>query len=143
MPGFSIPDDFPLQDFVAQELANFSVGRHSFAMTFTRVSATTAGTPKYEDGASIWIEAGFRLESPSGEIITADNTDLSLKAAHLLPLLGQEITSVERQANNQLSQQFAGGSELLLIVDEQGYESQPPPNCGGFDRRDQRVVSQA
>lgn len=123
MPGFSIPDDFPLHDFVDQELANLSVGRHSLTMTFTRVSAKVAGTPKYEDGASVWIEAGFRLETPSGEIIRADNANLSLKAAHLLPLLGQKITSVERQANNQLSLKFSGGSELLLIVDGHGYES--------------------
>jgi hypothetical protein len=123
MARFSIPDDFPLHELVTQELINLSIGRHSLAMAFTRVSAVVAGVPKYEDGASIWIEAGFTLETPSGEVITADNADLSLKGAHLLPLLEQQITSVDRQPNNQLSLKFSGGSELLLIVDEQGYES--------------------
>jgi hypothetical protein len=39
----------------------------------------------------------------SVEIISANNADLSVKTANLLPLTAKESTAVERQFGNQLS----------------------------------------
>ena len=123
MGGFSIPEDFPLGELVSQELTNVSVGRHFVRLMFVRLENIVAGIPKYKEGASVEIEAGFRLETKNGQTITAENSDLAAGAAALIELLGQTIVSVERSANNQLSFVFSNEAMLLLTVDEQGFES--------------------
>jgi hypothetical protein len=123
MVGFSIPQDFPLSELANQELTNLSIGRHYLRMSFIRIKAIVAGTPKYEDGASIEIEAGFEFLSENGEVVTANNSDLASGAASLIQLLGQTITSVQRSSNNELRLQFSNRTSLLLKVDAQGFES--------------------
>lgn len=123
MGGSSIPEDFPLEEMVSQELTNVSVGRHHVRLLFIRLDSVVAGIPKYKDGAAIDIEAGFRLETNPGRAIVAENSDLSTGAAALVALLGQTIVSVDRIPNNQLSLVFSSNAVLLLTVDEQGFES--------------------
>ena len=123
MGGFSIPEDFPLEEMVTQELTNVSVGRHHVRLLFIRLDNIVAGIPKYKDGAAIDIEAGFRLETNAGRTIIAENSDLATGAAALIELLGQTIVSVDRIPNNQLSLVFSSNAVLLLTVDEQGFES--------------------
>ncbi len=123
MAGYSIPLDFPLAELVTQELTNVSIGRHYVRLLFLRLDNVVAGISKYKDGASVEIDAGFRLETNTGPTITAENTDLAKGGAALLELLGQTIISVNRCPNNELSLVFSNGSILLLTVDEQGFES--------------------
>jgi hypothetical protein len=123
MAGFSIPEDFPLGELVTQELTNVSIGRHFVRLIFVRLHNIVAGMPKYTDGATIGIEAGFRLETSSGQPIVGENSDLATGATHLIELLGHTIVSVERRPNNQLSLVFSNEAVLLLTVDEQGFES--------------------
>jgi hypothetical protein len=123
MAGWSIPEDFPLGELVAQELTNISIGRHYVRLLFVRLEAGIASVPKYQNGAAIEIEAGFRLATDDGRTISATNLDLATGAAVLVELLGQTIAAVDCRPNNELSLTFSGGSTLLLIVDEQGFES--------------------
>jgi hypothetical protein len=120
---FAIPDDFPLADLVSQELTNIAIGRHYVRLLFIRIDRVVAGTPKYKDGASIEIEAGFRLASRSGQTVTAENPDLATGAGALIALLEQTIAAVDRLPNNELSLTFSGGDVLVLTVDPQGFES--------------------
>lgn len=123
MAGWSIPEDFPLGELVTQELTNISIGRHHVRLSFVVLEGVIAGVPKYKDGASVEIEAGFRLATNDGRTISAENPDLATGAATLVELLGQTIVEVDRRPNNQLSLTFSGKAALLLTVDEQGFES--------------------
>lgn len=123
MAGWSIPEDFPLDELVTQELTNISISRHYVRLSFVRLEEVIAGVPKYKDGASVEIEAGFRLATIDGRTIAAENSDLATGAATLVELLGQTIVEVDRRPNNKLSLTFSGKATLLLTVDEQGFES--------------------
>jgi hypothetical protein len=123
MPGFSIPDYFPLGDLITQELANVSIGRHYVRLQFVRSDGTVAGGANHQNGAAVEIEAGFQLETNDGQTVSAENADLSTGAAALIELLGQTVVSVNRRPNNQLSLIFSDKAVLLLTVDEQGFES--------------------
>lgn len=123
MAGSPIPEDFPLDELVRLELTNISIGRHYVRLLFARLDNVVAGTPRYKDGASVEIEAGFRLETKDGPTITAGNNDLAAGAAALINLLGQTIVSVDRSPDNQLSLVFSSEATLVLTVDEQGFES--------------------
>lgn len=123
MAGWSIPEDFPLDELVTQELTNISISRHYVRLSFVRLEGVIAGVPKYKDGASVEIEAGFRLATNDGRTILAENPDLATGAATLVELLGQTIVEVDRRPNNELSLTFSGAATLLLTVDEQGFES--------------------
>jgi hypothetical protein len=120
--GFPIPADFPLDKLVSQELMNISVGRHYVRLLFQWLDTLT-GKYKSGDGASIEIHAGFRLVNYTRQTTAAENDDLASGAVALLDLLDQTITSVNRCANNELSIGFSGGAKLLLVVDEQGFDS--------------------
>jgi hypothetical protein len=123
MAGWSIPEDFALNELVTQELTNISISLHYVRLSFVRLEGVIAGVPKYKDGASVEIEAGFRLAKDDGRTIVAENSDLATGAAALVELLGQTIVEVDRHPNNELSLTFSGMATLLLTVDEQGFES--------------------
>jgi len=86
MTGLSIPDDFPLNELVAQELNQLAIGRHSLSLNFAR--------------DRVDIEAGFEFQTEGSQVIRAENSDLATPAASLFPLLGQCVTAVERLPNN-------------------------------------------
>jgi hypothetical protein len=109
MAGLSIPEDFPLNDLLTQELNQLAIGRHSLSLNFER--------------DRVDIEAGFEYKTEDGRIILAENSDLATPAANLVPLLGQRVTVVERLLNNELRLQFGGGMTLTLKVDDQGFEA--------------------
>lgn len=123
MAGWSIPEDFPLRELVAQELTNISIGRHYVRLFFVRLEGDIAGVPKYKDGAAIEIEAGFRLTTNDGRKVSAANLDLATGAAVLVELLGHTVVTVDRRPNNELLLTFSDEATLLLTVDEQGFES--------------------
>lgn len=123
MAGFSIPDDFPLDDLVTQELAKVSIGRNYVRLQFAQSDGTDAGAANHKDGAAVEIEAGFRLETNKGRTVSAENANLSTSASALIELLGQTVVAVNRRPNNQLCLIFSGKAVLLLTVDEQGFES--------------------
>jgi hypothetical protein len=120
--GFPIPADFPLDKLISQELTNICVGRHNVLLLFQWLDRLT-GKYKRGEGASIGIEAGFRLVNHMGQTTAAENGDLASSAVGLLDLLNQTITAINRCPNNELSVSFSGGAELLLAVDEQGFDS--------------------
>lgn len=109
MTGLSIPDDFPLNELVAQELNQLGIGRHSLSLNFAR--------------DRVDIEAGFEFQTESSQVVRAENSDLATPAANLFPLLGQCVTAVERLPNNELRLRFGESRILTLKVDGQGYES--------------------
>jgi hypothetical protein len=123
MAGLSIPDDFPLNAFVGQELSHLMIGRHHLTMNFIRIRTIVANVPKYEDGARLDIEAGFHFQTVSGESILANNSDIATGAGSLTELLGKTILEVQRLPNNELKIKFSNDSEIVLIVDPQGFES--------------------
>jgi hypothetical protein len=109
MAGLSIPDDFPLNELVAQELNQLAIGRHSLSLKFAR--------------DRVDIEAGFEFQTEGNEIIRAGNSDLATPAANLFPLLGQCVTAVERLPNNEIRIQFGASGSLTLTIDDHGYEA--------------------
>jgi hypothetical protein len=109
MAGLSIPEDFPLNDLLTQELNQLAIGRHSLSLNFER--------------DRVDIEAGFEYQTEEGKIILAGNADLATPAASLLSLLGQRVTAVERLLNNELRLHFGKSTVLTLKVDDQGFES--------------------
>lgn len=109
MAGLSIPDDFPLNQLVAQELNQLAIGRHSLSLNFAR--------------DRVDIEAGFEYQTEGGPMIRAGNSDLATPAANLFPLLGQRVTDVAQLPNNELRLQFGESRSLTLMVDDHGYES--------------------
>lgn len=109
MAGLSIPDDFPLNELVAQELKQLAIGRHSLSLNFAR--------------DRVDIEAGFEYQAEGNEIIRAENSDLATPAANLFPLLGQCVTAVEQLPNNEIRIQFGASRSLTLTVDDLGYEA--------------------
>ena len=109
MAGLAIPEDFPLNKLLAQELNQLAIGRHSLSLNFSR--------------DRIDIETGFEYQTGRDQIIRAENSDLATPAANLFPLLGQCITAVERLPNNELRLQFGDSKTLTLKVDDQGYEA--------------------
>lgn len=109
MAGLSIPDDFPLNELVAQELNQLAIGRHSLSLNFAR--------------DRVDIEAGFEYQTDGNEIIRAENSDLATPAANLIPLLGQCVTAVERLPNNEIRIEFGASGSLTLTVDDQGHEA--------------------
>ncbi len=123
MAGLSIPQDFPLDALVGQELRQVCIGRHHLRLSFIRLRGVVAGVPKYEDGAHIDVEAGFRLLTASGQVVIAANSDLAAGTAGLTQLLEQTVTSLQRLPNNELRLQFCDNSALVLLVDSQGFES--------------------
>jgi hypothetical protein len=123
MAGLSISHDFPLEELVGQELSQISIGRHHLRMSFIKLNAVVAKVPKYQDGANIDVEAGFRLLTASGQVVSADNSDLAAGTAGLTQLLEQTVASVQRLPNNELRLQFSDNSELALLVDPLGFES--------------------
>lgn len=123
MAGLSIPQDFPLEALVGQELSQVCIGRHHLRMRFIKLRAVVAKVPKYQDGANIDVEAGFRLLTASGQVVSAVNSDLAAGTAGLTQLLVQTVTSVQRLPNNELRLHFSDNSELVLLVDSQGFES--------------------
>ena len=92
-------------------------------MSFIKLRTVVAKMPKYQDGANIDVEAGFRLLTASGQIVSAANSDLAAGTAGLTQLLDQTVTSVQRLPNNELRLAFSDNSELVLLVDSQGFES--------------------
>ena len=109
MAGLSIPDDFPLNELVAQELYQLAIGRHSLSLNFAR--------------DRVDIEAGFEYHSEGNEIVRAENSDLATAAASLFPLLEQCVTAVERLPNNEIRLQFGASRSLTVTVDDQSYEA--------------------
>lgn len=130
MAGWSIPQDFPLEELVTQELTNVSVGRHFVRLSLLRADGTVPGAPKYKNDAAIEIEAGFQLVTSEGRTIVATNSDLASGATALIELLGQTITSVNRCPNNELSLVFSDKAVLRLTVDGEGFESYHLHVCG-------------
>lgn len=82
-----------------------------------------AGGQKWEDGASIDIEAGFILREKSKPNISARNDNLGRRSGALTVLLGKTISSVEKLSKNELQLCFTGEIDLRLITDPQGFES--------------------
>ena len=123
MTGFSIPEDFPLEELVTQELISVTIGRHHLRLAFARKEAATPGQPKDKDGAAIYIEAGFQFDDGSGQVVVSEESDLATGGKSLVDLLGEKIVSVSRQANNQLRMVFSNKAVLCLVVDSQGFES--------------------
>jgi hypothetical protein len=110
IPGLSIPQDFPLDKLVGQELINLSIGKYYLSLFFS-------GQDRVD------IEAGFEYKTALGQFINAKNADLATPAAYLVPLLGQCITAVHRLPNNELRLEFGEPRTLTLNVDDQGYEA--------------------
>lgn len=123
MTGFSIPEDFPLEELVTQELISVSIGRHHLRLAFAREEGATPGQPKQKDGAAIDIEAGFQFDDGSGLVVVAENSDLATGGKSLVDLLGEKIVFVSRQPNNMLRLVFSNNAVLCLEVDSQGFES--------------------
>ena len=123
MAGLSIPQDFPLDALVGQQLTQICIGRHHVRMSFIKLRGVVAKVPKYQDGANIDVEAGFRLLTASGQVVSAANSDLAAGSTGLTQLLDQTVTIVQRLSNNELRLQFSDNSELVLLVDPQGFES--------------------
>jgi hypothetical protein len=109
MAGLSIPEDFPLNLLLGQELSHLSIGRHNLSLYFVR--------------DRVDIEAGFEYSNSCDQRIRAGNSDLATPAVSLLSLLGQCVTFVERLPNNELRLQFGEPRTFTLTVNDQGYES--------------------
>jgi hypothetical protein len=77
MTGLSIPDDFPLNELVAQELNQLAIGRHNLSLNFSR--------------DRVDIEAGFEFQTEDSQVVRAENSDLATPAANLFPLLGNVL----------------------------------------------------
>ncbi len=116
----SIPDDFPLVELVAQELAQICIGPHSISLNFNKL-ATDAR--KSRPGASLRVEAGYALTSGGAALCASLNEGLGHRAGGLTVLLQRHITAVARLTNNELLLSFSGGYNLQLMTDTTGFES--------------------
>ena len=104
MAGFAIPDDFPLNDLVSQELTNVSIGRHHVRLLFG-----------HADGIAVDIEAGFTFDTNDRRTIVAHSADLATGAGALVELLGKTVVAVNRRPNNELALVFSNRCVLGLV----------------------------
>ncbi len=123
MTDLSIPEDFPLSKLVAQELTQVCIGTHHVRLNFYRLTSPPAGSPPWQPGAAIDIEAGFELREAGVAAHTASNESLGSQAGYLTSLLAQSIAAVDRLPENELLLVFSNGAELQLFTDSGGYES--------------------
>lgn len=123
MTGLSIPDDYPLQDLVGQELTQVCIGKHSVGLKFYQYNGSSGAKPQWESGATVDIESGFELREGISESRVTSNETLGENAGCLTVLLGGHIASVRRLPKNELLLVFVSGAELQLRTDPVGFES--------------------
>ena len=123
MPGFSFPQDFPLERLIGQEVTQICIGSHDIRINFYKVMGEAGNLNKWESGASIDIETGFIFQIGDSPALVSVNETLGENAGCLTRLLRQWVVSTDRLQDNQLVLRFSNKSELKLLVDEQGFES--------------------
>lgn len=120
MNNFSIPEDFPLDALLNQELTQICIGFNDIGLRFYQ----TAGVAhKWKPGASIDIEAGFELFKDGVVLCSSLNDRLGFNGGGLTVLLRQSVVVLKRLPKNELSLSFSGGFSLNLITDASGFES--------------------
>ncbi|MYM97971.1 hypothetical protein [Duganella vulcania] len=120
MNNLSIPDDFPLDVLLNQELTQICIGSNEIGLRFYQ----TAGDPhKWKPGASIDIEAGFELFKDGILLCGSFNDRLGFNSGGLTVLLRQSVVALKRLPKNELSLTFSGGFSLNLVTDATGFES--------------------
>lgn len=99
------------------------IGVHIISLSFYKPVDSPALVQQWNPGATISIEAGFRLRRADGSHVEATPDTLASVGGGLTVLLGESILATERLAENELLVQFSNGIELHLLTDAQGFES--------------------
>ncbi len=122
MAGLSIPEDFPLQALVGQEVTQVCVGSAQIQLHFC---APIAGSePKrWGPGARIYIEAGCELGMDAGDRLLVKGDEHGRQGGQLCSLLGDTVTSMARLERNELLIRFSSGAYVQLFTDPVGFES--------------------
>ena len=122
MQGLSIPDDFPLDAFVGQEVSQLRIGVGQVELSFYRPLPHTDPS-RWEPGGRIDIEAGFILQVPGSEEQIVRPPRFPKDSGVLTVQLQDLVSSIERLKGNELQLKFSSGVSLRLLTDPQGYES--------------------
>jgi hypothetical protein len=122
MAGLSIPDDFPLQALVGQEVTQVCLGVSQVQIHFY-APMVDSKPQRWEPGAQICIEAGYEFGLHSRDKCVVQNNQLASKGGQLGVLLGDTVVSVERLERNELLVRFASDAFLQLLTGQDGFES--------------------
>ncbi len=117
MPIPAIPNDFPLDAIVGQELTQVCIGQANVVLHFYKLADAASSTKTWEPGASISIESGFELKQAEAEIESANNGELALRSGTLGRLLGQFVFSSQLLERNELLVRFSNDYSLRLLTD--------------------------
>jgi len=120
--GASIPNEFPLDELVGQEVTQVCVGAAYVQIHFLRQSPT--GAPdSLKPLARIDVEAAFTIETAASTSIRVEPQLFKYSGQQLTKLLGETVSEVCREPNNELSLEFSNGFVLRLHTDPLGFES--------------------
>ena len=122
MPGHPIPPEFPLTEFVGQEVTQVCIGLGQVQLFFYKQPQT--GSPdKWRPGARIDVESAFSLEEAASIMYRVEQSDFRRTGGRLTNLLGATVEGVRVESGNEFQLLFSGGLALLLHTDQQGFES--------------------
>lgn len=122
MAKISIPEDFPLQALVGQEVTQVCVGLAQIQLHF--YSPVAGSEPKrWEPGARVDIEAGCELGMAGADRLLVKGDELARHGGQLCALLGDTVTSLARLERNELLIRFTSGAHVHLFTDPVGFES--------------------
>lgn len=122
MAGLSIPNDFPLQALVGQEVTQVCVGLGQIQLHF--YSPIAGSEPRqWEPGARLDFEAGCELAKAGADKRLVKGDELASEGGQLCLLLGDTVSSVAPLERNELLIGFISGAYLQLLTDPVGFES--------------------